>query len=264
MTQLMKIECLKDDLDQTESAGANPAIPLTSASDAEHSLIAPASPLQPVPADIAVARYTAQSPRLDMRRLIDITGSAVLLIVFAPVLLVLALLVKLSDGGTPLFGHNRIGEGGRVFSCLKFRSMCVGAEARLKSLFEEKPELRDEWLRTQKLEDDPRVTPLGRFLRTTSMDELPQLINVLRGEMSLVGPRPIVSSELSQYGRFARYYLSVRPGLTGLWQVSGRSDTSYRRRVAADILYVRSRSLSLDALILFKTFPAVFKCRGSY
>jgi exopolysaccharide production protein ExoY len=163
-----------------------------------------------------------------------------------------------------LFAQKRNGRGGRRFRCYKFRSMRPDAEIYLKQLLSTDPVLRREWEQTHKLKQDPRITPLGDFLRRSSLDELPQLFNIIRGEMSIVGPRPIVDSEIHHYGRWYRYYTRVRPGLTGLWQVSGRSDVSYRRRVAMDRLYVRTRSLNSYVWILLATAPAVLMRRGSY
>jgi lipopolysaccharide/colanic/teichoic acid biosynthesis glycosyltransferase len=175
-----------------------------------------------------------------------------------------ALVIKLQDGGPILFGHTRLGYGGRSFKCLKFRSMVVDAEERLQRLLEHDPIARKEWAADQKLRVDPRITPFGVLLRKSSIDELPQLLNVLRGDMSIVGPRPIVQAEISRYGRFYRHYCAVRPGITGLWQVSGRNDVTYRQRVALDSLYARRRSLGLNVWILFKTVPAVLLRKGSY
>lgn len=196
-------------------------------------------------------------------RAVDIAVSLAALVFLAPLMLVLALAVVLSDGGPPLFVHRRIGRGGRTFGCLKFRSMRPDAEARLRALLAEDPEARAEWARDHKLTRDPRITPLGRFLRRSSLDELPQFLNVARGEMSLVGPRPIVEAEAGRYGRRLEHYCRLRPGITGLWQVSGRSAATYRRRVACDSLYARRRSLALNARILVSTVPAVLKARGA-
>jgi len=187
-----------------------------------------------------------------------------LLVFFAPAMLIVALLVKLQDGGPILFGHTRIGRDGESFKCLKFRSMLVDAEARLQALLQSDPQARIEWERDHKLRDDPRITALGDFLRRSSLDELPQLFNVLRGEMSLVGPRPIVQGERHRYGHYFNLYCQVRPGITGLWQVSGRSDVSYRRRVALDVAYARTRSLGLYFRILAATGPAVLARRGAH
>ena len=181
-----------------------------------------------------------------------------------PLMVVVALAIHLQDGGPVLFRHRRMGLNGRPFYCLKFRTMAVDAETRLAELLARDPAARQEWAKDHKLRNDPRVTPLGAFLRRSSLDELPQLFNLLRGEMSLVGPRPIVEAEIVRYGWRYRHYCAVKPGITGLWQVSGRNDVSYRSRVALDTLYARKRSLLLDIWILAATVPAVLTKRGSY
>jgi lipopolysaccharide/colanic/teichoic acid biosynthesis glycosyltransferase len=186
------------------------------------------------------------------------------LVFLLPVLLAAAVAVYAHDGGPILFAHRRIGLNGRTFYCLKFRSMAIDAEARLAALLASDPVARADWERAHKIKADPRVTPVGAFLRKTSLDELPQLLNVLRGEMSLVGPRPIVEAEVARYGRRFRAYCAVKPGITGLWQVSGRNDISYRTRVALDCVYARRRSVALDARIIAATVPAVLSRRGSY
>jgi len=196
-------------------------------------------------------------------RALDLTGAVILLIVLLPVLLIVTLVVVVTDPGPVFFAHRRVGRDGRTFPCLKFRSMYVGAEEKLAAILQADPALRAQWIKNHKLESDPRITPIGAFLRLTSLDELPQLINVIRGDMSLVGPRPIVAAEVPRYGRFIASYYSVRPGLTGLWQVSGRSLTTYRRRVAMDVIYVRSKSLFLDIKLIVATVPAVLAGRGS-
>jgi Undecaprenyl-phosphate galactose phosphotransferase WbaP len=186
------------------------------------------------------------------------------LIFLAPLMVAVAIAVFVQDGGPVLFAHRRVGRNGRYFHCLKFRSMAIDAEARLAALLASDPEARAEWEKDHKLRNDPRVTKLGAFLRKSSLDELPQLFNVLRGEMSLVGPRPIVEAEIPKYGRRFRHYCAVKPGITGLWQVSGRNDTSYRTRVAMDCTYARARNVWLDAYVIAATVPAVLSRRGSY
>jgi exopolysaccharide production protein ExoY len=176
----------------------------------------------------------------------------------------LAALVKLSDGGRVLFGHRRVGRNGEDFLCLKFRTMAENGEEVLAAHFARNPHCREEWLATRKLQDDPRITPVGSVLRKLSLDELPQLINILRGEMSFVGPRPVVEDELELYGPAVECYLKSRPGLTGLWQISGRNDVSYSARVAFDQHYVENWSFVFDLVIIVKTFPAVLSSRGSY
>ena len=171
--------------------------------------------------------------------------------------------VAVQDGGPVIFAHRRIGRNGKPFLCYKFRSMRVDAEARLAEVLAADPEAREEWARDHKLRRDPRVTPLGDFLRRSSLDELPQFFNVLRGDMSLVGPRPIVEAERIKYGRRFQHYCAVRPGITGLWQISGRNDVSYRTRVALDTCYAQRKSLGLDLYILVMTLPSVLRARGS-
>jgi len=220
------------------------------------------APMFAKPASAAAKPLPRQ--RLDGWRVLDVAISLVALLFFLPILAITAVAVKLQDGGPVLFGQDRIGRDGRSFRCLKFRSMVVDSDQRLQALFARDPIARREWDRDHKLRNDPRITDLGRFLRVSSIDELPQLLNVLRGEMSLIGPRPIVEAEVPRYGRWFRHYCSVRPGISGLWQVSGRSDVSYRRRVALDILYVRKRSVMFNLWIIMRTVPAVLLQSGSY
>ncbi|XHS01833.1 exopolysaccharide biosynthesis protein [Sphingomonas sp. DBB INV C78] len=195
-------------------------------------------------------------------RALDISVAALILLAVLPVFLILCLAIWAHDGGAPIFMHRRIGRGGKMFPCLKLRTMVVDSEQRLQDLLKSDPAAAFEWHVSQKLRNDPRITPLGAFLRKSSLDELPQLINVLFGQMSLVGPRPIVMAEATRYGRYFKFYCAVRPGITGLWQVSGRNDVSYRRRVALDTLYARSRSVAMDLAILTRTVPAVLSARG--
>lgn len=206
------------------------------------------------------------SPKFDriIARSIDILVSIAALIFLAPLMIVVALIVFITDPGPVIFGHQRIGRNGHGFKCLKFRSMVIDSEARLAELLATDPAARAEWASTHKLRNDPRITSVGRFLRKSSIDELPQLFNVLIGNMSLVGPRPIVAAEITRYGRYFDHYCRVRPGITGLWQISGRNDVSYRRRVAADVAYTRSKTWQFDVQILFLTVPRVFLARGSY
>lgn len=187
-----------------------------------------------------------------------------LIIALAPLLAAIALAILLQDGGPVFFTHMRVGRGGRLFPCLKFRTMAVDADRRLADHLAADSYARVEWGEHQKLRSDPRITPLGAFLRKSSLDELPQILNVLRGEMSLVGPRPIVPEEIERYGCRFKHYRTIKPGITGLWQVNGRSDVSYRRRVAMDTFYARSRTPMLDLWIIAMTIPAVLFRRGSY
>jgi len=200
---------------------------------------------------------------ITLKRTLDISGSLFLLGILAPVFLVFSLIIR-RDGGRAFYGQERVGKGGRTFVCYKFRSMVVDADKKLKLLLESDSQAREEWEKNFKLKDDPRITRLGRFLRRTSLDELPQLWNVLVGEMSLVGPRPVVPDELSRYGTRQNYYLLVRPGMTGLWQVSGRNDAEYERRVALDTWYVKNWSVWTDVAILFKTVRVVCSKKGAY
>lgn len=197
------------------------------------------------------------------KRALDIVGSLVLAAVFSPLMLAIVLLLR-KDGGPVIYRHWRVGRGGRIFECFKFRTMIPNADHVLRGLLEQDSRLKGEWVRNHKLRCDPRVTRLGRLLRRTSLDELPQLWNVIRGEMSLVGPRPVVLHELLRYGRSIPAYLSIHPGITGLWQVKGRNDTDYRRRVALDTYYVRRQSLLLDLYILAQTTRVVLGGRGAY
>lgn len=197
-------------------------------------------------------------------RLIDIAVAFSALALLSPLLLLIALAIRLQDGEPALFWQRRIGVGGYQFDCYKFRSMVSNAEIRLNQHFADHPEARAEWTADQKLRHDPRVTFLGRFLRRYSLDELPQLINVLRGEMSMVGPRPIIETEICRYGRYFDHYCRVRPGMTGLWQIMGRNDVSYRRRVALDVTFVKTRSLTRYFTILARTLPAVLRHTGVY
>ena len=194
----------------------------------------------------------------------NVSLAAIALLFFLPLMILVATAIWCQDRGPVLFAHRRIGRDGRRFGCLKFRSMAIDAEERLHEVLEADPQARAEWERDHKLRNDPRVTSLGLFLRRSSLDELPQLLNVIRGEMDMVGPRPIVDGEISKYGARFKHYCAVNPGITGLWQVSGRNDASYRRRVAMDCVYAKSKSVPLDLWILVATVPAVLLRRGSY
>ncbi|MBP1842744.1 exopolysaccharide production protein ExoY [Rhizobium petrolearium] len=198
------------------------------------------------------------------KRTFDITAAALALILFSPIFLMIAALVKFSDNGPIFYGHRRIGHNGRSFRCLKFRTMAVNGDEVLRNYLNANPQAAEEWRATRKLKVDPRVTVVGTVLRKLSLDELPQLINIVRGEMSVVGPRPVVDEELNLYDSFAAYYLRTRPGLTGLWQISGRNDVSYETRIAFDTQYVQNWSLLGDFAIIAKTIPAVCLARGSY
>lgn len=205
-----------------------------------------------MPANIAIKRA--------MDLVICIVGG---LIIF-PIMAILALLVLIDSPGPALYRHTRLGKNGRRISVLKFRSMYKNSDEILAKLLKTDPEARAEWERNYKLKNDPRVTRMGGFLRRTSLDELPQIWNVIRGEMSLIGPRPIVEDEVKKYGHHYKLFSSVKPGMSGLWQISGRSETDYDERVALDTFYIQSWSLWLDIYILLKTFITVFKGKGAY
>ncbi|MEJ6848433.1 sugar transferase [Sinorhizobium fredii] len=193
------------------------------------------------------------------KRALDLTVASVAIVLAMPLMLVVALLIAVIIGRPILFVHRRIGFNGRSFDCYKFRTMVENADQVLEAYLARNPEAAEEWRETQKLKHDPRVTFLGQILRKSSLDELPQLFNVLRGEMSCVGPRPIVADELLRYGSTAEEYLKTRPGLTGLWQISGRNDVDYARRVVLDAQYVRSWSILADLAILVRTVLAVMR-----
>jgi Undecaprenyl-phosphate galactose phosphotransferase WbaP len=201
---------------------------------------------------------------LGVKRFMDLAlvviGGAALL----PFLLVIALLVKATSQGPVLYGHTRLGLNGKKFKAYKFRSMVIDSDERLKRLLDSDPRIREEWESSHKLKDDPRITKLGKVLRKFSLDEFPQLINVLKGEMSLVGPRPIVQDEVEKYGEDFKRIFSVKPGLTGLWQVSGRSDADYAERVSFDVYYLQSWSIWLDLWVLYKTAIVVVNGKGAY
>ena len=197
------------------------------------------------------------------KRALDLAGSIVLIVLLIPLLILIAALLKVSERGPVLFAQVRVGKNGKRFKCLKFRTMVVDAEEALQTYLSQCPDAQREWIKTQKLRDDPRITPLGRFLRKFSFDELPQLFNVVAGQMSLVGPRPIIEEEIRRYGDKILAYMSVRPGITGLWQVSGRSNCTYEERVALDARYVSEWKLRTDIMILLRTVPAVLRQDGS-
>lgn len=197
------------------------------------------------------------------KRIVDVICAGGAFVLLLPLWLMVAAAVRATSPGPVFYGHVRIGHSGRPFHCWKFRTMVVDGDAVLERHFLNQPGAREEWERDRKLRSDPRVTRLGEVLRKTSVDELPQLLNVILGEMSLVGPRPVVAEELERYGHDAPFYLAARPGITGLWQISGRSDTTYGERVLLDRRYVSEWSLALDLSILAKTVPAVLAARGS-
>jgi len=198
-----------------------------------------------------------------LKRAMDIIGSLALIVLFSPLLIVIAFLVH-RDGGSSLYSQSRVGYGGKSFKCFKFRSMIMDSQQFLENFLANNPEAQAEWNKDFKLKDDPRITPVGKFLRKTSLDELPQLFNVLKGDMSLVGPRPVVADELTRYGNLTQKYMSARPGMTGLWQVSGRNDTTYRERISLDCYYIENWGAHTDMLLMFKTLTVIFQGRGAY
>ena len=212
----------------------------------------------------------AASYRLNMfwniwiKHFMDISIVTIASIILSPLLLFIMILIKLSSPGPVLYSHERIGQNGKRFKAYKFRSMIVNADKQLKYLLDHDDKARVEWEQNHKLKNDPRITGIGKFLRKTSLDEIPQFINVLRGDMSLIGPRPIVAGEIRKYGENFHRIFSIKPGLTGLWQVSGRSDTNYTDRVSFDTYYLQSWSVWLDIWIIYKTFGVILWGRGAY
>ena len=197
-------------------------------------------------------------------RLFDVIAAFLLLTFILPFLAMLAASVFISDPGPVFYRHRRLGQGGRYFQCIKFRTMRVDGDEILAAHLSTSAAAKREWEATHKLRNDPRVTPLGAIMRKLSLDELPQLLNVLSGDMSIVGPRPIVEQEVQKYGFYFEHYCRVRPGLTGIWQTSGRSDTSYHQRVTMDVSYVMRKSVAFDMWLMAKTVPAVLMAKGSY
>ncbi len=198
------------------------------------------------------------------KRAVDIVVSLLGCVIMVPVTLIIFIINLLTcDLGNMFYVQQRIGKDGRAFNLYKYRSMIVDAEKKLKDYLEKNPEAAEEFKKFQKLKDDPRITKLGRFLRKTSLDELPQFINILKGEMSLIGPRPVVLSELEFYGDQKDKFLSVKPGLTGYWQANGRSNTTYEERINMELYYVDNASVLLDINIFFKTFVSIFKAEGA-
>ncbi|GKW39300.1 undecaprenyl-phosphate galactose phosphotransferase WbaP [Pectobacterium carotovorum] len=212
---------------------------------------------------LRVSNSLAKRTSRFIKRIFDIFGALAIVILLSPILISLFYLV-FKDGGNAIYGHERVGRNGKKFKCLKFRSMVINSQEVLNELLRNNPEARAEWEKDFKLKDDPRITKVGQFIRKTSLDELPQLLNVLKGEMSLVGPRPIIEDELDKYAGDVDYYLMAKPGMTGLWQVSGRNDVDYDTRVYFDSWYVKNWSLWNDIAILFKTVSVVLKRDGAY
>jgi Undecaprenyl-phosphate galactose phosphotransferase WbaP len=207
--------------------------------------------------------YAQNRRQSKIKRVLDVAASVAVSAILAPLILYIFIRIKMSGDGPAIYKHRRVGLDGSEFDCLKFRTMVNNADQALKHVLENDPAAAKEWQENQKLKNDPRVTRFGKFLRKTSLDELPQLWNIFKGEMSLVGPRPIVRDEISKYGNFYPVYISVPPGVTGLWQISGRSSTSYDQRIQLDVEYVKTQSFWQDVKILFQTVPVVLLSKGA-
>ena len=226
-------------------------------------------PIMPETKTLALEVYNPKSKiskkiNLILKRIVDIIGAIVVIIFLVPITIVIFIANIISGDFGPLFySHERIGKNGKHFKMYKFRSMCVDSAERLKKLLEEDEEARKEWEENQKLDNDPRITKIGRFIRKTSLDEFPQFINVLKGEMSLVGPRAVVDGEIEKFGVLKEKVLSVKPGITGYWAANGRSETNYDERVAMEATYVNNFSVKEDIKILFKTVESVVKMKGA-
>lgn len=199
-----------------------------------------------------------------LKTIFDFALTLVGTVAISPILIFIAIWIYKDSPGPVIFKHTRIGKNGKKFPCYKFRSMCIDAKEKLAELLENDPVAKAEWERDFKLKNDPRITKSGAFLRRTSLDELPQIFNVLRGDRSLVGPRPVIEEELERYGEYVNDYLMVKPGITGMWQINGRNDTSYAERVCMDSWYVRNWSIWIDNLILWRTLKSVIRCKGAY
>lgn len=207
------------------------------------------------------SKYVANKPVYDfVKRFSDIICSAIAIILLSPFFIIITIAIKATSKGPVIFVHKRVGKGGKEIGIYKFRSMVMNAEKLIENFT---PEQKEEFQKNFKLENDPRITKIGKFLRKTSLDELPQFFNVLKGDLSIVGPRPVIEAETKIYGKYKDMLLSVKPGLTGFWAANGRSDTSYKRRSAMEIYYVKNRSLLFDIKIILKTAVSVFKGDGA-
>lgn len=207
------------------------------------------------------SKYVKNKPVYDfVKRFADILCSAIAIILLSPFFIIISIAIKATSKGPVIFVHKRVGKNGKEIGIYKFRSMVMNAEALIEKFT---PEQKEEFQKNFKLENDPRITKIGKILRKTSLDELPQLFNIIKGDLSIVGPRPIMEVETEIYGKYKDMLLSVKPGLTGFWAANGRSDTSYKRRRAMEIYYVKNRSLLLDIKIIFKTVISVFTGKGA-
>lgn len=197
---------------------------------------------------------------IQMKRVLDVIVASIGLVILSPVFLLLAILIKVNSKGSVFFAHTRIGKDGKKFKMYKFRTMYENAEEMIKNF---SPEQKKEWEENYKLKEDPRITSIGKILRKTSLDELPQIINIIKGDLSIIGPRPVIDRELEKYGESKEKFLSITPGLTGYWQANGRSETTYKQRMKMELYYVDHISLRLDLQIFFKTFVSIFKREGA-
>jgi exopolysaccharide production protein ExoY len=198
------------------------------------------------------------------KRVFDLVFSTLLLAILSPLFLGIALAIRISCGGEAIYAQFRLGRGGKVFKCYKFRTMHTNADRILQRILSENPEMRQEWIKKQKLKNDPRIFPLGKWLRRTSLDELPQFWNVLKGDLSIVGPRPYMVSQKKYLKSQSSKILSVRPGITGLWQTSGRNETTFEHRMKLDIAYINHHSFGKDLVLILKTIPQVFMGKDAY
>lgn len=235
-------------------------------SDTQNMLMSGAPHLRDIAGIVAFSSTHNLTKRshLFAKRIIDLAIIFFALPFVLPVSLIVALLIKFTSPGPVLYGHKRIGQNHKEIRCWKFRSMYRDADAQLERVLRENPKMREQWEKDRKIENDPRVTPFGKFIRKTSLDELPQLINIFLGQMSFVGPRPVMEDELVRYGKNVDYILSVTPGLSGMWQTSGRSDTAYEDRITLDTYYIQNWSIWLDIWILIKTVWVVLGGKGAY
>jgi lipopolysaccharide/colanic/teichoic acid biosynthesis glycosyltransferase len=213
-----------------------------------------------VKGNMNVCKVNERKGYLFLKRTFDVISSGIAIIMFTPIFILLIILIRLDSKGAALFGHKRMGKNGKEISVYKFRTMVINAQEVLENFT---PEQKAEFEKNFKLENDPRITKIGSFLRKTSLDELPQLVNILKGDMSVVGPRPIVQAEVEKYGQFADKFFSVMPGLTGHWQANGRSDTTYEERVQMDMYYIDNRSFMMDIKIILQTVVSVIKKEGA-
>jgi len=201
-----------------------------------------------------------QSPYRYIKRFMDVILATIALVVLSPIFLIIAIAIKIESKGPVFFKHTRIGKNGKIIKLYKFRSMVINAEELIKSFT---PEQMKEYKENYKLTNDPRITKIGKFLRKTSLDELPQLLNIIKGDLSIIGPRPVVTDELEKYGANTEKFLSVTPGLTGYWAANGRSCTTYKQRMQMELYYIDNLSLKMDVKVFFKTIEAVIKREGA-